>query len=130
MPSHKLSLKVGSIVMLLRNFDIRRGLCNGTRLCIRRLHNHVLDGEIIGGNKHRQRVLIPQLKLAPSDVALPFTRKRTQFPIRLAYCMTINKAQGQTFRRVGIYLPTPVFRTDNCTSRSREPEVLRRCTSK
>ena len=23
--------------------------------------------------------------------------------------MTINKAQGQTFERVGIYLPTPVF---------------------
>ena len=23
--------------------------------------------------------------------------------------MTINKAQGQTFRKLGIYLPTPVF---------------------
>ena len=29
--------------------------------------------------------------------------------MRLAYSMTINKAQGQTFDKVGIYLPAPVF---------------------
>ena len=35
--------------------------------------------------------------------------KRIQFPVRLAFVMTINKAQGQTFNRVGIYLPHLVF---------------------
>ena len=49
------------------------------------------------------------VKLAPSDVSLPFTLERKQFPIRLSYCMTINKSQGQTFDRLGIYLPAPVF---------------------
>lgn len=32
-----------------------------------------------------------------------------QFPIRLSFAMTINKAQGQTIPNVGIYLPEPVF---------------------
>ncbi|KAG6632588.1 hypothetical protein CIPAW_13G170000, partial [Carya illinoinensis] len=38
-----------------------------------------------------------------------FTFKRTQFPIRLSFAMTINKSQGQTLDFVGIYLPQPVF---------------------
>ena len=41
---------------------------------------------------------------------LPVTLKRLQFPVLLAFAMTINKSQGQTFDRVGIYLPEPVFR--------------------
>jgi len=34
LPNHKLRLKVGVPVMLLRNIDQRSGLCNGTRLII------------------------------------------------------------------------------------------------
>lgn len=49
MPPHQLILKTGCIVMLLRNLDITKGLCNGTRLCIRRLHKYILDAEIITG---------------------------------------------------------------------------------
>ena len=39
----------------------------------------------------------------------PFTLIRRQFPIRLAFAVTINKGQGQENERVGIYLPEPVF---------------------
>ena len=47
--------------------------------------------------------------LIPSDTALPFKFQRIQFPLKLAYCLTINKSQGQEFETVGIYLPAPVF---------------------
>jgi ATP-dependent DNA helicase PIF1 len=39
----------------------------------------------------------------------PFQFKRKQFPIRLSFAMTVNKAQGQTIPNAGIYLPEPVF---------------------
>ena len=37
LPPRLLNLKVGSIIMLLRNMTIRRGLCNGTRLKVLQL---------------------------------------------------------------------------------------------
>lgn len=106
MPRHKLQLKTNAIIMLLRNLDIKQGLCNGTRLRVCHLYNNVIDAEVLTTKK---RVLIPRVRLAPSDTNLPFQLQRYQFPIRVAYCMTINKSQGQTFRRVGLYLPEPVF---------------------
>jgi ATP-dependent exoDNAse (exonuclease V) alpha subunit len=39
----------------------------------------------------------------------PFQFKRKQFPIRLSFAMTINKAQGQTIPNAGVYFPEPVF---------------------
>jgi len=40
---------------------------------------------------------------------IPVQFKRTQFPLRLCFAMTINKAQGQTLDFVGIYLRELVF---------------------
>ena len=53
--------------------------------------------------------MIPRIKIAtnPSDTVIPFLR--LQFPVRLAFSMTINKSQGQTLDYVGLYLPSPVF---------------------
>lgn len=35
--------------------------------------------------------------------------RRRQFPIQLAFAMTISKSQGNTLEKVGVYLPEPVF---------------------
>jgi PIF1-like helicase/Helicase len=109
LPSHELSLKIGTPIMLLRNLNSAEGLCNGTRLICRALMPHVIEAEIITGTNAGNRVFIPRVTLTPSDNDLPFTLKRRQFPIRLAFAMTINKAQGQTMSRVGIYLRNEVF---------------------
>jgi ATP-dependent DNA helicase PIF1 len=42
MPPHRLALKVGVPVILLRNFDATSGLCNGTRLIILRLARRLI----------------------------------------------------------------------------------------
>jgi ATP-dependent DNA helicase PIF1 len=48
--------------------------------------------------------------MCPSDDEMfPFQFKRKQFPIRLSFAMTVNKAQGQTIPNVGVYLPKPMF---------------------
>ena len=44
-----------------------------------------------------------------SEGVLPFIMRRRQFPVKVAFAMTINKAQGQSFQKVGIYLSKPVF---------------------
>jgi hypothetical protein len=40
MPSHKLRLCVGAVVMLLRNISVQLGLCNGTRMVVTELNKY------------------------------------------------------------------------------------------
>ena len=55
-------------------------------------------------------VFTPRIALRTTkDCHLPLTLTRTQFPIKPSYAMTINKSQGQTMTKVGIYLPQSVF---------------------
>ena len=107
-PPHKLIIKKGAIVMLMRNLNPSLGLCNGTRLICQSFSPHLIQAEIITGVHRNQTVLIPRISLIPSDVQLPFEIKRRQFPIRPAFAMTINKAQGQTMKFVWLYLPHTV----------------------
>jgi len=94
----------------LRNIDPSTGLCNGTRLIYRSFEKNVIDCEIAMGYHCHERVFLPRIPLEPSEIEkLPIAFRRTQFPIRLCFAMTINKAQGQTLDHVGIYLPQPVF---------------------
>ena len=109
MPPHRHNLKVGTIAMLLRNLSINNGLCNGTRMKVLRLHENCVEASLLSGCHRGSIVLIPRIKLNTTDINIPFTLHRTQFPLRLSYSMTITKAQGQTFDKVEIYLQQSVF---------------------
>ncbi|GKE30850.1 ATP-dependent DNA helicase PIF1-like protein [Tanacetum coccineum] len=107
---HYLRFKIRCPIILLWNLDLANGLCNGTRLICKRFDPNVINAEIAAGQHVGVRVLLPRIPLAPSEEDMfPFKLKRTQFPARLSFAMTINKAQGQTIPNVGVYLPESVF---------------------
>ncbi|PWZ38653.1 ATP-dependent DNA helicase PIF1, partial [Zea mays] len=110
LPPHVLKLKVGCPIMLLRNIDPGNGLCNGTRLVVRGFQKNSIEAEIVLGQHAGMRIFLPRIPLCPSDDEMfPFHFKRKQFPVRLSFAMTVNKAQGQTIPNVGVYLLEPVF---------------------
>ena len=110
LPLAHLKLKEGCPLMLLCNLDPSIGLCNGTRMRLIRMKWHVLECHILGGRFKGNTVFIPRISLEPSDQELPgFRLRRHQFPVQLAFAMTINKSQGQSVEHVGLDLHTPVF---------------------
>ena len=94
MPHYMLTLKVGCPIILLRNLDAPR-LMNGTRLIVKRLMRNVIVATVMTGVAEGEDVLIPRIGMMTSDFFVDF--KRTQFPVRPAFCLTINKAQGRIF---------------------------------
>ncbi len=74
--NHKLELKVGMRILLLCNFNQSIGLCNGTRLIVKRLGQRVIEEEIITGNNVGKRVFIPHIIMSPSETAWPFVLRR------------------------------------------------------
>ncbi|XP_056849793.1 uncharacterized protein LOC108841698 [Raphanus sativus] len=109
LPNHRLRLKVGCPVMVLRNVDPPEGLMNGTRLQITELMDFMVGAKIITGSNVGKTVYIPRLLITPSDTRLPFKMRRRQLPLAVAFAITINKSQGQSLSEVGIFLPRPVF---------------------
>lgn len=108
-PLSELKMKIGCPLMLLRNLDPGKGLCNGTRMILLQSYPRILEVMIITGDHRGEKAFIPRITLKPSSPQYPFTLKRRQFPVRLSFAMTINKAEGQSLKYVGLHLISPVF---------------------
>ncbi|GKB85688.1 ATP-dependent DNA helicase PIF1-like protein [Tanacetum coccineum] len=102
-PNHRLALKVGAPVMLVQNINQTASLCNGTRLRILKLGEHVFEAQIMTSTNVHHTTIIPRLKLSPSDKRLPLKINRRQFSLAVCFAMTINKSQGQSLSNVGLF---------------------------
>ena len=69
LPPHKLDLKVGAIIILLRNINPSEGHVNGTRYVVQNLLPHVIDAVAISGSNIGAKIFIPRivLNLVSSD---------------------------------------------------------------
>ena len=106
-PQHKLHLKPGMPLMVLRNINPRQGLCNGTRVIFDKcIGNKLLQCRIVETN---EVVLIPRITFIPKANKYPFKWQQRQYPVSPAFAMTINKAQGHTLKQAGILLRGDVY---------------------
>ena len=108
---YELKVKLGTIVIVLRNLSTNEGIVNKTRAIVTHLLRNVIQLQILTGHNRGKYILLPRLTFihesTEDGISLRF--KRRQFPIRPAFAMTINKCQGQSFKQVGIYLDQPIF---------------------
>jgi ATP-dependent DNA helicase PIF1 len=68
---------------------------------------NVIEAIILNDKFRGENILLPRIPIIPTDVPIQF--KHLQFPIRLAFAMTINKSQGQTMSVCGLDLSTSCF---------------------
>ena len=102
LPRHEIQVKPGCSLMLLRNLNLMEGLANGTRLRLLSVHKDrkVMQVEVLTGPKANPAFTLkdrtfPLFRIPctnNTDRYIQMTRK--QFPVRLTYAMSINKAQG------------------------------------
>ena len=94
-PHHKVRLKVGALVMVLRSIRGEPRLVNGTRCIVTKLHDTCIEANIVGGTHDGEPVIIHTIPLIQDrDFGITtFAVKRTQLPIRLSWAMTINKVR-------------------------------------
>lgn len=110
LPHHRLELKVGAPVLLMRNLNVQLGLCNGTRLIVVQLNECSIVCKISSGLFKGCIHYIPRISFHSTEFGLPGTLHRRQYPLKLAFAITISKAQGQTVDgRCGLYLDKPPF---------------------
>ena len=81
---HCLKLRKGMVLMLVRNIDRERGLCNGTRCVLIECTRKVLDVRVLTGKAAGQRTYIPRITVSTETRALPCQLRRRQFPTKPA----------------------------------------------
>nr|KAJ0217457.1 hypothetical protein LSAT_V11C300151780 [Lactuca sativa] len=86
LPNHKLILKVGVPVMLLRNIDQKNGLCNDTRLQVKSLGKRVIEAIIISGTNIGKQTFIPRMSLSSSEKKNSFQISKKTISIGCMFC--------------------------------------------
>ena len=102
-------LIVGAPYILLRNINPQEGHCNGTRYILIDMSPRLVRAVIAVGPYKGRVLLLPRIVNQTLEHEFPFILSRRQFPLQLGFAVTVHKAQGLTFDRVGVYLPQFVF---------------------
>lgn len=85
----KLLLAIDAQVILIKNIDIADGLVNGSRGIVTKLEDNEIKVKFL--NKKEYSILPTVWKIKDK-----YTIKKTQYPLKLAYSITIHKSQGTT----------------------------------
>jgi hypothetical protein len=129
LPPHVLKLRVGAMIVCLRNIGFGRGIVNGTRMVVTELGIESIRAKLLDGPNAGNVVRLIRIWNEYKDKRIGGIEfRRMQIPVRVAFAMTIMKAQGQTVTRVGIDLTHEVFAHGNlhtALSRVRSGQMYR-----
>ena len=111
LPEHTLKLKINTVVILLQNRDIYPGHCNGRRYLVKMIEQYrvilrKLDAKI---DDKENDLILPRIPCPYEGRNFPFELTRLQFPLKIAFALTINRVQGQSAQKCGILLPKNVW---------------------
>ena len=104
----ELTIAVGALVMLRRKIDTGRGLVNGALGCVSAISKDSI--EVLFDHYPTSRVKIQSVK-SKFQVMKRFYVLRKQFPLILAYAITIHKSQGISLDCAIVDLSQDVFAT-------------------
>lgn len=129
---YKLELRVGGQVMLIRN-DLERRFVNGSLAVITSLEEDKIFVALQSGEQGKEVIEVPKMTwevnkyTITEDVGNPIKSEVigsfTQYPLRLAWAVTVHKSQGKTYERVAIDLGKGAF------EHGQTYVALSRCTS-
>ena len=119
----KLELKRGALVMFVKN-DIDRRWVNGTLGIVSMLNNEEIIVSIDGRNHSVNKVLFEEREIVYKNGRLEYEDVLVvkQFPLILAYAITIHKSQGMTYKNVACDV-------EACFDTGQAYVALSRCTS-
>uniref|UniRef100_A0A183CLH7 ATP-dependent DNA helicase n=1 Tax=Globodera pallida TaxID=36090 RepID=A0A183CLH7_GLOPA len=99
MPEHSLQLKIGAVMMVIKNISVAHGLCNGTRVQIIALGNNIITCRYIQGPRAGTDFKLYRHRFRFGGSGREATRHgavkwtRLQFPLRPGFCF----AHGQFY---------------------------------
>lgn len=109
-PPSCLRMKLGGRYMIIKNMS--KEIFNGVRcVLVAFAGTKCVFVRLISGPATGTTTIIPScvFLISPDQSGLPFNIRRRQFPMIIAYAVTVHKAQGQTLAKVGLFVTTDIF---------------------
>ncbi|XP_065675662.1 ATP-dependent DNA helicase PIF1-like [Hydra vulgaris] len=97
-------LKIGAIVMLVRNINVEEGLCNGSIGTV-----ILIESNAVWVMMNKKEVKIECVKEEILDCSHTVVGSRYGLPLKLAFSFTVHKAQGSTMNKAVVQFNSKAF---------------------